>query len=234
MQTSGFRDRGAAIQLAQYGDLLIEVGRIEEAEAIYTEGLAIAESVGYSRATASLNLGMAKVYLANTNFGPALEYLGAAEAYVREGEPRPLANGIRTHRAKLHRMTGQLDAAARTIDTLLFDMGYPEARRAAGLNAALAEGVEIFRNSGDYQKADALVNGLIDRLEEKATPDSVGNIHLGKALMQRAKIRLESTDRPGAISDLNLALSHLKYALGNDHPAVVEARHLRDVTEKAE
>jgi len=224
-QGSGFQDRGAAIQLVQHGDLLMDVDRIDDAVAVYMEGLAIAESVGATRITAALNLGMVKVNLAKGALVPARNYLRAAEAHVRGGEPKSLANGVRVHRAKLHRMTRELDVAAREIDALLADLAYPETRRGHQLYLALAEAVEIYGELGDYAKADSLVNGLVDRLEESRHPGSQGSVHLGRALMQRAKIRLASGN-PAAASDLESALPHLVYALGEDHPMVEEARRL--------
>ncbi|MDJ0941090.1 MAG: serine/threonine-protein kinase, partial [Woeseiaceae bacterium] len=171
MQAGGLQGRGA-IQLAQHGNLLLEVGRMDDAAAVLMEGLAIAESAGDDRIASALNMGMVKVHLANAEFGSAREYLAAAEAYVNGGEPKPLVYGIRTQRAKLHRLTGELDAAVHEIDELLADMEYPDARRGSNLNQALAEGVEIHRESGDNEKAAELVNGLVERLEEQMRPGS--------------------------------------------------------------
>jgi serine/threonine-protein kinase len=227
MRTSGFQNRGAAIELAQYGDLLVDAGRFDDALAIYREGLMIAESAGDSRVTASLNLGMAKAHLGNAEVRAARDYLGAAETFVHNGEPTSLLNGIRTHRAKLYRLTGQLDAAAREIDSLLADMGYPQARRGAGMHTALTEGTEVYREVGNYEKAVELVNGLIERIEENMASDSTRSIHLGKALLQRATIRIESGHTASGMADLDSALPHLDYALGNDHPIVESARRLR-------
>ena len=226
MQASGFQNRGAAVQLAQHGNLLLEVGRMDDAAAVLMEGLAIAEPAGDDRIASALNVGMVKVHLANGAFEPARDYLAAAEAYVHEGEPKPLVYGIETQRAKLHRLTGQLDAAARGIDELLANMGYPEARRGSNLNQALAEGVEIHRESGNYERAGELVNGLVERLEEQMRPGSEASILLGRALVQRAGLHIDSGDRAAAAADLESALPHLDYALGEDHEETQEVRRL--------
>jgi len=228
MRASGFQGRGSATLLLQYGDLLMTVGRANEAEQVYIEGLAQAESVGDGTNAAYLNRGLAKVHLANKAYESALQQLAAAQDYIDGAEraDRVLAHSIRNHRAKAYRGAGNLDAAEGEISALLADIGYPEARRGSSLLSALIEGAEVHRQLGNYSKAEELVDGLIDRLEERGTPDSEGNVHLGRALVQRAEIRLESGNAAGAIPDLERAMPHLDYALGEDHSEAESARSL--------
>jgi eukaryotic-like serine/threonine-protein kinase len=225
MRTSGFRGRGSAILLTQYGDLLMTLGRVDDAQAVYTQSLELAESTGDTRIIAASNLGLAKVHLANEAYGIAREHLDAAEAYVNQKELR-LGLGVRTHRVKLHRLTGRLDIAVPEIEALLADVGYPKARRGQSVTRVIIEGANVYRQLGDYVKAEALADELVNRLEQSMDPDSEGSIHLGKALMQRAEIRLDTGKSTAARLDLEAALPHLNYALGEDHLVVEHARGL--------
>ncbi len=225
MQTSGFRGRGSAILLTQYGDLLMTVGRVDDAQAVYTQSLELAESAGDARIIAASNLGLAKVHLANKAYDVAREHLDAAEAYVNQKELR-LGLGVRTHRVKLHRLTGRLDIAVPEIKALLADVGYPEARRGQSVTRVIIEGAEVYRALGNYAKAEALADELVARLEQSMDPDSDGSVHLGKALMQRAEIRLETGNSKAAMSDLEAALPHLTYGLGEGDQAVEQAQNL--------
>ena len=225
MTTSGFRGRGSAILLTQYGDLLMTVGRVDGAQAVYTQSLALAESTGDPRITAASNLGLAKVHLANKAYDVAREHLDVAEAHINQQEMR-LELGVRTHRVTLHRLTGRLDIAVPAIDALLADVGYPEARRGQSVTRVIIEGAEVYRQLGDYVKAEALADMLVSRLEQSMDPDSKGSIHLGKALMQRAEIRLDTGNSTAAMSDLQAALPHLVYGLGEGHQVVEQAQNL--------
>ncbi|MEE4281073.1 MAG: tetratricopeptide repeat protein, partial [Pseudomonadales bacterium] len=225
MRNSGFQGRGLGILNAQYGDLLMSVDRVDEAEKIYREGLLVAESAGNSRITAALNNSLAKVYIAKAAYPTASAYLDAAEAYIHDGEPRPLAIGIRNQRVKLYRLTGQLELAATGIEAILRELNYPESRRGAGLFTALTEGAEIYRQLGDYAKAGTLADGLVTRLMEN-TPASKGSIDHGNALLLRAEIYLQSGDAQAAAADFEKALPHLLETLGEDHLKVRRARDL--------
>ncbi len=225
MRNSGLQGRGLGILNAQYGDLLMSVGRVDEAETIYREGLLVAESAGNSRIIAALNNSLAKVYIAKAAYPTASTYLDAAQAYINDGEPRPLAIGIRNQRAKLYRLTGQLDLAAAGIEAILRELNYPESRRGAGLFAALTEGAEIYRQLGDYAKSSTLADGLVTRLMEN-TPASKGSIDHGNALLLRAEIYLDSGDAHAAAADFEKALPHLVDTLGEDHLKVKRARDL--------
>ncbi len=228
MRKSGFEGRGAAGLLAQYGDLLMSVGRARDAEAIYAEGLALAEAGGDGRIGAFLNVGLAKVHLANEVYEQAMRSLDAAQAYIESDEraDRQLARSIRVLRSKVYRNSGNLDAAAREVDALLADTGYPEAQETPGLISALIEGAEVYRQRGDYVVAEELVDGLVERLGVHARPDTGGSVHLGRALVQRAEIRLESGNPAGAVADLESALPQLVNALGEDHREAEDARRL--------
>jgi tetratricopeptide (TPR) repeat protein len=228
MRASGFQGRGAAGLLAQYGDLLMTVGRTDQAEAIYAEGLAVAEAAGNRRTGAFLNIGLAKVHLANNAFEKAFERLDAAQVQVEANERADptLARNIRVMRVKLYRNTGDLAMAAREVDALLADTGYPEARETPGMISALIEGAEVYRQLSDYATARQLVDGLIDRLQDHGRSGSEGDVHLGRALVQRAELLLESGAPAAAVADLESALPHLVYALGEDHGDVEQARSL--------
>ena len=228
MRASGFQGRGAAGLLAQYGDLLMSVGRTDQAEAIYTEGLAVAEAAGNRRSGAFLNVGLAKVHLANNAFGQAIERLDVAQAQVEANERADptLARNIQVMRVKVYRKSGDLDTAARDIDALLADTGYPQARETPGMISALIEGAEVYRQRGDHATARHLVDGLIERLQDRARGDSQGDVHLGRALVQRAEILVESGTPAAAVADLESALPHLVYALGEEHRDVEQARGL--------
>ncbi|MEM1263506.1 MAG: serine/threonine-protein kinase [Pseudomonadota bacterium] len=227
METSGFRDRGTAVQLAQYAAMLVDVERYDDASNIYDEALAIADDIGAVRIAASMHVGLAKVYLATGRYDRAREELAVAAAEVHDGQPRPLDHGVRTQRAKLSRLVGNIDAALQTIEALLAEMGYPDAARGGGLNMALAVGAEIHLDAGDTGKAAELATFLIDRLAEKTSADSPGNLHLGNALLLRATVRLAAEQFDDAIADVELALPHLEYALGSEHPVVARGRGLR-------
>jgi len=227
MRASGFAGRGAASLLAQYGSLLVSVGSLDKAEAVYTQSLALAEADGNKLVAARVNLGMATVHMAGEAFKRATQSLDAAEALLENPEAdRALAMSIRVNRVKVHRGLGNLETAAREIDALLADAGYPQARETPGLISALVEGAEVYRQRADYATARELVDGLIERLREHARPDSTGSIYLGRALVQRAEIRLGAGDSAGAAADLDSALPHLVYALGDDHRETVAARDL--------
>lgn len=236
MRASGFQGRGAEGLLAQYGDLLMSVGRTGQAEAIYTEGLAVAEAAGNRRSSAFLNVGLAKVHLANNAFEQAIERLDVAQAQVEANERADptLARNIQVMRVKLHRKSGNLDTAAREIDAVLADAGYPQARETPGMVSALIEGAEVYRQNGDYGTSRQLVDGLIERLQDRARGDSQGDVHLGRALVQRAEILLESGTPAAAVADLESALPHLVYALGEEHEDVEQARDLLARAQAAE
>ncbi|XOV84984.1 MAG: protein kinase [bacterium] len=219
MRASGFQNRGAGILMAQYGDLLMIADRVDEAAEIYREGLLVAEAAGNSRITAALNNGLAKVHLAQAAYPAAAEHLDIAQTFIHDGEPRPLAMSIRTHRVKLHRLTGQLQQAAADIETILTELDYPASRRGAGLFTALTEGAEVYRQLGNFSQAGALADGLVERLQE-STPASRPNIFLGDALLLRAEIKLETGDTQGARADLNDALPHFVDTLGASHVKV--------------
>ncbi|MEM1435344.1 MAG: serine/threonine-protein kinase [Pseudomonadota bacterium] len=226
MQSSGFKDRGAAIHLVQHGDLLINVERPDEAAAIYAEGLEIAEAVGYSRITAALKLGLAKASIDQGAFAAAQQNLEAAGEFVFDGEPKPLALGIRIQQTRLQRLTGQLDLAADSINAVLTDLGYPDSRRRSGLISALLEGAEIYRQMKDYARARVFADALVEGIEEQRNAASKPSLILGKSLLQRGQIRLEAGDRPGAEADLRAALPHLAYGLGAAHEKTMRARRL--------
>lgn len=225
MRASGFQGRGAGILMTQYGDLLMSVGRVTDAEKIYREGLDVAESAGNSRITAALNNGLAKVYLARQAYPKASAHLDTAQAYIRDGEPRPLWISIRNHRVKLYRLTGQLELATAGIEALLTELNYPDSRRGPGLFAALTEGAEVYRQLGNYDKAGKLADGLVTRLREN-TQDKKGNFDLGNALLLRAEINLAKGQPHIAEADLNDALPQLVYTLGEDHLSVQKTRDL--------
>ncbi len=228
MRKSGFEGRGAAGLLGQYGELLMSVGRSKDAEPVFAEGLALAEAGGDGRIAAFLNTGLAKVHLANKAWDQAMRSLDAAQAYVGTDErgDRQLARSIRVLRSKVYRNSGDLDAAAREVDALLVDTGYPDAQETPGLVSALIEGAEVYRRRGDYVVAAELVDALVARLEVHARPNTGGSVHLGRALVQRAEIRLESGNPAGAVADLESAIPQLVDALGEDHREAEDARRL--------
>ncbi len=225
-QTNGLEDRGAALLMAQYGDALVEVGRTREAASVYTEGLDIASAAGNSRVVASFHVGMAKVSLTEGDTDTARDSLARAATFVNDGKPRPLARGIKIQQTKLWRLSGEYEEAERAIDSLLADLGYPDNRRGMGLARVLGEGVEVFRTTQNYERAYELANGLVAVLKERAKDESVGNLHLGKALLQRGTVQLEAGKEDVALSDIRAALPHLTYALGESHPDTVRARML--------
>ncbi len=228
MRASGFQGRGASGALAQYGDLLMSVGRTPEAERVFREGLAVAEAGGEGRHTAFLNVGLAKVGLANKDYDGVLERLDTAEQQLelaRRADPT-LSASIRVLRVKVYRHTGDLDSAARDIEALLVDTGFPDTQESPGMVSALIEGTEVHRQRDDYERAKVLINGLVDRLQSREQADPKGSVHLGRALVQRAEIRLETDDPRGAAADLESAVPNLVYALGEDHRDVEAARQM--------
>lgn len=236
MRASGFQGRGIASLFAQYGDLLMSVGRVEEAGPIFSEGLALAKADGNSKVVALLNVGLSKYHLGRKEYDQAMQNLDEANAYVGRDERTDilLARNIRVMMAKVQRNAGKLDVAAREIDALLAETGYPEARETPGMVSALIEGAEIYRQRGDYAKANELVDGLIERLEQHLRPDSKGNTYLGRALFQRAEILMESGNPGGAVADLEAALMHLRHTLGDDHREVKTAQELLDAARAAD
>lgn len=228
MRASGFERRGIASLFAQYGDLLMSVGRRDEARSIYTEGLALAEADGNAKIMALLNVGLSKVHLGDKAYEQAMQHLDAAYGFVEQDERTELllARNIRVMIAKVHRNAGNLSVAAREIDSLLAETGYPQADETPGMVSALVEGAEIYRQRGDYATARGLVDGLIERLQAHVRPESKDNHYLGRALFQRAEILFESDDPAGAAADLEAALPHLVNTLGDDHREVEAARAL--------
>ena len=227
MRASGFEGRGAAPLLAQYGNLLASVGRVEEAESIYQQCLALAEADGNRSVLARVHLGMAGIHVARRSYALALRSLDAAEAYIEDPQAdRALSMSLRVSRVRSHRGLGRLDTATRDIESLLADVGYPEATDAPGMVPTLTEAAEVYRHNNDLVRALALVDRLVERLLAQTGPGSPGSIGLGRALVQRAEIRLESGDRAGAAADLDAALPHLVYALGDDHGETAAAREL--------
>ncbi len=236
MRASGFQGRGVAPLFAQYGDLLMSVRRVDEAESLFAEGLVLAESTGDIRVAAFLNVGLAKVALAGKAYDQAMQRLDQAYTAIEADArtDRVLARRIQLTRVKVHRGAGNLDAAAREIDALLIDTGYPQKRETPGMVSALIEGAEVYRQRRDYIKARELVDGLVERLQEHTRPNSQGGVHLGRALVQRAEILLESGDPAGAVADIELALPNLVYALGEDHREVEQAKALLADAREAE
>ena len=235
MRASGFQGRGIASVFAQYGDLLMSVGRRAEARSIFSEGLALAEADGNAKVMALLNLGLSKVHLGDKAYEQAMQHLDAAYAFVEQDERTDLllARNIRVMIAKVHRNAGNLSVAAREIDSLLAETGYPEQQETPGMVSALIEGAEIYRQRGDYTTARGLVDGLVERLQVHVRPESTGSTNLGRALFQRAEILLESDDPSGAVSDLEAALPHLVNTLGEDHRDVEAARKLLEAARAA-
>ncbi|MEM1175774.1 MAG: serine/threonine-protein kinase [Pseudomonadota bacterium] len=228
MRASGFQGRGASAVLAQYGDLLMSVGRTADAERVFTEGLTVAEAGGASRHTAFLNVGLAKVGLANEDYDAVLARLDLAEqqlALAPRADPT-LSASIRILRIKVYRNSGDLDTAARDIEALLVDTGFPDTVESPGMVSALIEGTEVHRRRGDYERAIVLIDGLVERMQGREQGADKGSVHLGRALVQRAEIRLETDDPQGAAADLEMAVPNLVYALGDEHRDVEAARQL--------
>ena len=122
-------------------------------------------------------------------------------------------------------MGRNLDAAAREADALLEDLGYPDIQDAPGIIiSALIECAEVRKELGDYTTAEALTDDLIVFLQKRTDPNAQGDVHLGRAHVQRAEIRMGSGNMRGAVPDLELAIPHLVYALGEDHSETTGAR----------
>jgi len=228
MRASGFKGRGAAPLLTQYGGLLLSAGRPDAAAEIFREGLALAEASGNARSSAHLHMEFAKLQLASGDFDQALGSLDSAESYVESNEQADLqlARNLRVLRARTLRRAGDLDIARELIDALLEEAGFPDAGETPGMISALTEAADIYRQSRDFERAEMLADGLIERLAEHQRPAGASSVHMGRALVQRGEIRLESGQAEEAQSDFEAGLAHLDDALGEDHSEAQAARRL--------
>ncbi|MEE4295951.1 MAG: protein kinase [Wenzhouxiangella sp.] len=228
MRASGFKGRGAATLLTQYGGLLLSAGRPDTAADIFREGLALAEASGDARTSAHLHMEFAKLQLADDDFDQALASLESANSYLENNEQADLqlARNLRVLRARTLRRAGDLGAARELIDALLDEVGFPDAGETPGMISALIEAADIYLVSRDFDRAETLADGLIERLSEHERPAGTSSVHLGRALVQRGQIRLESGQAETARSDFEAALPHLENALGEDHKETQAARRL--------
>ncbi|MEO0366459.1 MAG: protein kinase, partial [Pseudomonadota bacterium] len=232
-ESSQFDGRGNAIQLAQYADLLVDVGQFDRATETYSRAFEIADATGHVRVAGAMQLGLAKASLGDSKLEAAREYLHAADTYITDGKPVGLAHGVRMRWAKLYRLEGDLDAARQAIDALLADLDYPASKKGSGLNKVLVEAAEIYRARKNYQQAVAFVDAVIDVLSAQSMDDSPGNLRLGKAQLLRAWILFESDRHEQARIDLESSLPHLQHALDAGHPLLQQAAELRQLIDDA-
>ncbi|MEM7000074.1 MAG: protein kinase [Pseudomonadota bacterium] len=225
VHSSGMSQRGQAVFHTQYADLLVRVGRSDEAETAYRRGLNMARAGGNGRIMSAIRIGLVKVHVARQELVQAQEELANARAFVSQGEPRPLAISTRHFAATLERLNGDPQAAAQAIDVLLDELGYPEIQRGPGLLATLTEGATAHSVVGNHPRAMALADGLVERVAV-SMPSLEGNIDLGLAQWARAQVYDAAGDADIARAALGVALPQLLDVLGAAHPTVRDAQLL--------
>jgi len=228
LRESGYDNRGAASMLSQYGSALIRLGRVEDAEAVYLEGLQVAAAAGDEQNAAAINSGMVNVYGARKEFDRALESLDAARAYYNRDESadRVSARMLKVQRAKLLRSMGRVDDALVEVDALLDEVGYPDAERGPGLLSAVIQAVEVYKAKENYARAEELATDLIRRLRERSVGDPLQDVDVGAAHVQRAEVRVGLGQNDAAIEDLEIGVSIMAAGLGEEHRRTVAARTL--------
>ena len=228
MRNSGYEQRGLASLLGQYGDALVRVGRIDEAESAYREGLVLAESIGNQEEIAAIRLGLASVYSERQEYDLALASIDAAqEYYLRDANAdRVQSRMTKARRTQVLRKMGRIDDAVGAADALLAEVGYPQVRRGPILRSAVIEAAEAHRAAGNLANAERLASDLIGRLEAAAGGDTTENVDVGRAYLLRGSIRVDNGDRSGARDDVEVGLPIIARGLGNDHAETHLAKEL--------
>lgn len=228
MRDSGYEQRGLASLLGQYGTALVRVGRVEEAEEIFREGLAAGRAGGDEESVAAIQMNLSNVYGARNEFERALESLDAAEEFYSRDETadRVAARRIKALRVKALRKMGRIDDALVVVDALLSETGYPEAERAPGLLSALIHGAETHRAAGNLAYAEELATDLLGRLQRQDSGRPTPGVDVGRTYIQRAEIRIDSGNVAGAREDVESAIPIIAAGLGEDHDETQEARAL--------
>ena len=228
LRESGYDNRGAASMMSQYGGALVRVGKIEEAEAAYLEGLQVAEAAGDEQNIATINSGMVNVYGARKEFDRALESQDAAQTYYMRDESadRVSARMLKVQRAKLLRSMGRVDDALVEVEALLDEVGYPDTERGPGLLSAIIQAVEVHKAKENYARAEELATDLIRRFRERSVGDPMQDVDVGSAHLQRAEVRVGLGQNDAAIEDLELGISILALGLGEEHERTLKARQL--------
>ena len=228
LRESGYDNRGAASMMSQYGGALVRVGKVEEAEAVYIEGLQVAEASGDEKNVAAINMGMVSVYGARKEFERALENLDAAQKYFMRDEnaDRVAARMTKVKRAKLLRSMGRVDDALVEVDALLDEIGYPDTEQGPGLLSAIIQAVEVHKEMENYGRAEELGTDLIRKLRERSVGDPMEDVDVGNAHVQRAEVRVGLGRNDAAIEDLEIGIAIMAAGLGEEHERTVDARNL--------
>jgi len=228
MRESGYQNRGVASVMSQYGGALVRVGRVEEAEEAYLEGIQAAEAAGDEENIAAIHMGLSNVYGARMEFDRVLESLDAAqEFYLRdENADRVAARMTKVLRTKALRRMGRFDDALAVVDALLVETGYPQAERGPGLFSTLIQAAELHKELENYDYAEELATGLIRRLLADSDYASKQSVDVARAYVQRAEIRIGSGYTSGAIEDIELAIPILVQGMGVDHKETLKAKKL--------
>jgi tetratricopeptide (TPR) repeat protein len=228
MRQSGYEQRGLASLLSQYGTALVRVGRLDAAEKAYRESLAVARDTGNEEEVAAIQMGLSNVYSAREEFDRALESLDAAwQYYSRDESADPVqARMVKVLRIKALRNMGRVGEAAAAADSLLKEVGYPQVAHGPALLSVLIQAAEAQRAAGNFEFAEKLATDLIARLDETSVGNPKDNVEVGRAYVQRAEIRLDAGDAPGARRDLERAIPIIEQGLGETHDESREAREL--------
>ncbi len=233
LRASDYQQRGAGSLLDAYGSLLAAVGDMQAAEAAHREGLEASLRAGDEANAASNYLGLSRVQLADQSFDEALASVDSAAALLEGSElvERTLSRTTRVLRAKILRSMGRTDEALVAINSLLTELGYPEVGPEEAILSAIIEAAAVHQALDNLGEAEALTTDLIRRLRARSPDGAAESVHVGRAFVHRAEIRIEAGDKAPALDDLQTALPILERTLGEDHKETIAARELLETGE---
>jgi hypothetical protein len=127
-------------------------------------------------------------------------------------------------RAKVLRNMGRADEALVEIEALLDKLGYPQVGREEALLSVIIEAAAVHQVLDNLGQAEALTTDLIARLRAMSPDGAADSVHVGRAFVHRAEIRIEAGDTEPGINDLQTGLPILEQNLGEDHKETLAAR----------
>lgn len=228
-RAGGFRKRGSARFLNQYGAVLARLGRISESAEVFSEARQVASAAGDLPGVARSDLGIARALAAASDFDGAIEALDRLRRYAAADQSADvgLIRSGELHRIKIHRHRNELDQALDATNRLLAEIGYPQVDRARSLISTLIEAAAVHQARGEFDTAEGYANEVIGQLSRPERGGASQSVDVGRAYVHRAEIRAARGDAAGARADLQQGLPTLRNVLGDDHKEVVEASALR-------
>jgi eukaryotic-like serine/threonine-protein kinase len=214
--------------LVSYCIILNRLGRTEESIPRLTAASRELHATGSGARALQADYQLARALMLAGRYDESLRLLDQVH---RAWSENPTANKDRLGeltrtRAEIELANRRFKQARELIDTSLAQFGYPAAKNALGLTAALTVAARIQLASGQLAQAESFALAALQIAQEIAR-DPAQSADVGEAALVLAALHQAKGDRQAARTNVRKAVEALTNGLGPDHPITREATALQ-------